>query len=97
MKSAEAFCQARGLKPAPRDTMVRRLAKSLRATYNIPHGDELVLILGTGQETSNLKAIETWVRNTLLNLDEAAARDVLTHLVLRFGETLEQWEAQRWL
>lgn len=80
----------------PKENMIRRMAKSLSATYNIMPGDELVLILGDGHESNNLAAIETWVRKTILDLDDSIALDVLTHLVSKFGETLEQWEASKW-
>lgn len=96
MKSAETFCRTMGVHKPPRNTMIRRLARSLSATYNVPPGDELVLIVGEGNETNNLAAIESWVYRSLLDLDEPTARDVLTHLVFRFGETLEQWEVSRW-
>ena len=96
MRSAETFCRQQGLTKPSGHTMIRRLAKALAATYNVPSGDELVLILGDGSESNNLSAIETWVRNRMLNPDEILARDILSHLVCRLGETLEQWEVQRW-
>ena len=97
MKSAEAFCREVGTYSSPRNPVIVRLAKSLAATYNIAtRDDELVMILGKGTESCNLQAIEFWVRKTLQSPDEPMALDVLTHLLFRFGEKLEQWEASRW-
>jgi len=97
MKSAEAFCgEMKTIKP-PRNPVIVRLAKSLAVTYNVPsQDDELVMILGSGHESNNLQAIESWVRVALLDIDEPMALDMLNHLVHRFGETLEQWEVSRW-
>ncbi len=81
----------------PEETQIYRLARSLCAAYNIQQGEELVMVLGNGLESCNQKAVETWVRNSLQNLDEPAVRDMLNHLVRRLGENLEQWEASRWL
>ncbi len=98
MKSAEAFCRDKKILKPKRNPVVMRLAKSLAATYNVPQReDELVMIFGSGDESNNLQAIESWVRNSLFDIDEPMALDMLNHLVHRFGETLEQWEASRWL
>ena len=97
MKSAEQFCRDAGSYKPPANPIVKRLAKSLAATYNIAQRDDsLVMILGKGTESNNLQAIEYWVLNTLQNPDETIALDVLTHMVFRFGETLEQLEVSRW-
>ena len=96
MKSAETFCAQNGLTRPRQNTTIRRLAKSINATYNIPPGDELVLIVGEGNEPDNLAAIESWVRQTLIDPDEQLAQNALSHLVSRFGEALEQWELKRW-
>ncbi len=96
MRSADTFCSQKGLMRSPHNSMIRRLAKTINATYNIPSGDELVLIVGEGHEADNLAAIETWVSHSLSHPDDQLARNALSHLVSRFGEVLEQWEINRW-
>ncbi len=97
MKSAKAFCERAGLVLTPRQRMTRRLAKSLCAAHRIPEGDELVMVLGEGSEANNLKAVETWVERSLVNMDESTARDVLNHLLRRLTDDLELWESGRWI
>ncbi len=96
MKLAQPFILIKPAVKTPQQNMIRRLAKSINATYNIPPGDDLVLIVGEGHEPDNLTAIESWVRHTLTHPDEQLANNTLSHLVSRFGETLEQWEVSRW-
>lgn len=96
MKSAKTFCEQAGLVRTPRQKMIRRLAKSLCVAHRIPEGDELVIVLGEGNESNNLKAVETWVDKSLLNIDEPTVREVLNHLLHRLGDDLDQWELGRW-
>jgi hypothetical protein len=76
--------------------MIRRLAGALCASYSIPSGDNLVVILGDGDEANNQVAVESWVRHALLTLDETSARDMLPHLVRRLREQLAPWELMTW-
>lgn len=96
MKPSTAF----RLIPVPvksaKDTMISRLAKSLCTAYRISSGDEWVVVLGDGHETNNLKAVESWVKRKLDDLDEPSARDMLNHLLRRLGDELEQWEKNQW-
>ena len=77
-------------------TMIRRLASALCCAYNIPQGDHFVVLLGSGIESDNQHAIETWVATTLRELDESTAKVILPHLVERFGQELRQWESLAW-
>jgi len=57
-------------------TFYRRLAKALMLVLSIPHGDELVMVFGTGEEQSNLEAIANWVASmeNEVDLEEASTR-----------------------
>jgi hypothetical protein len=44
-------------------------------------------------ESSNLAALETWVRETLPQFEEECGRAVLPYLLERLERTLHQWGA----
>ena len=48
----------------------RRLAKAMQHATQIPEGDALVFLIGNGNEHSNLAAIETFVKETVLTLED---------------------------
>ena len=76
--------------------MIKRLASALCCAYNIPQGDQFVLLIGDGEEANNHHAVETWVATSLRDLDESTAKVLLPHLVERFGQQLRQWETLAW-
>ena len=47
----------------------RRLASAIQVALRIPDGDSLVFLIGRGHEASNLDALETWVKETLPQLE----------------------------
>lgn len=57
--------------------LIRNMAGTLNAAFQIPQGRELVLHLGLGGERSNLEALESWV-----------CRQMLAHRVLPEEESL---------
>lgn len=71
---------------------VHRIASALCVACNIPSGHQLVVLLGSGDESDNQGAIETWVHNALISLDESSAKDMLPPLIKRLGSELNQWE-----
>lgn len=71
----------------------RRLARAMQAALQIPEGDALVFVIGHGTESSNLSALETWVRETLPQFEEECSRAALPHLLERLERTLNQWGA----
>ncbi len=71
----------------------RRLAYAMQVALQIPDGDALVFVIGQGTESSNLAALETWVRETLPQLEEECGRAVLPFLLERLERTLNHWGA----
>lgn len=71
----------------------RRLASAMQAALQIPEGDALVFLIGQGTESSNLAALETWVRETLPQFEEECGCAVLPYLLERLERTLNQWGA----
>mgnify|MGYP001159416559 FL=1 len=71
----------------------RRLACAMQAALQIPEGDALVFMIGRGTESSNLSALETWVRETLPQFEEDCSLAVLPLLLERLERTLNQWGA----
>ena len=47
----------------------QQIAKSISLLMHLPHGEELVQILGDGEESSNLDALEHWISNQVYLLD----------------------------
>lgn len=74
-------------------TTCKRLASAMQVALHIPEGDALVFLIGRGTESSNLAALETWVRETLPQFEEECGRAVLPHLLERLERTLNQWGA----
>lgn len=71
----------------------RRLARAMQVALQIPEGDALVFLIGRGHEHSNLAALETWVKETLPQLEEECGVAVLPHLVGRLQQAMDQWGA----
>ncbi|MAG65297.1 MAG: hypothetical protein CMK74_05415 [Pseudomonadales bacterium] len=71
----------------------RRLASAMQAALQIPEGDALVFLIGRGTESSNLAALETWVSETLPQLEEECGLAALPHLTDRLERTLDHWRA----
>lgn len=71
----------------------RRLAKAMQQAMLIPEGDELVFIIGSGNESSNLEALETWVKESLDVLESDLALAVLPLLLNRLEQTINHWSA----
>lgn len=71
----------------------RRLASAIQVALRIPDGDALVFLIGRGHEASNLDALETWVIETLPQLEEECGQAVLPYLMHRLENTMERWGA----
>ena len=71
----------------------RRLAKAMRHAMQIPEGDALVFLIGNGNEHSNLEAIETFVKETVLTLEDEYGVIMLPLLLDRLEQTLNHWSA----
>jgi hypothetical protein len=71
----------------------RRLAKAMQHAMQIPEGDALVFLIGNGNEHSNLEAIETFVKETVLTLEDEYGVIMLPLLLDRLEQTLNHWSA----
>jgi len=71
----------------------RRLAKAMQHAMQIPEGDALVFLIGNGNEHSNLEAIETFVKETVLMLEDEYGVIMLPLLLDRLEQTLNHWSA----
>lgn len=71
----------------------RRLACAMQIALQIPEGDAFVFLIGRGHEPSNLAALETWVKETLPQLEEECGRAVLPYLMDRLEQAMNQWGA----
>lgn len=71
----------------------RRLAKAMQHAMQIPEGDALVFLIGNGNEDSNLEAIETFVKETVLTLEDEYGVIMLPLLLDRLEQTLNHWSA----
>ena len=70
-----------------------RLAKEMQHAMQIPEGDALVFLIGNGNEHSNLEAIETFVKETVLTLEDEYGVIMLPLLLDRLEQTLNHWSA----
>ena len=71
----------------------RRLAKAMQHAMQIPEGDALVFLIGNGNEHSNLEAIETFVKETVLTLEDEYGVIMWPLLLDRLEQTLNHWSA----
>ena len=71
----------------------RRLAKAMQHAMQIPEGDALVFLIGNGNEHSNLEAIETFIKETVLTLEDEYGVIMLPLLLDRLEQTLNHWSA----
>ena len=71
----------------------RPLAKAMQHAMQIPEGDALVFLIGNGNEHSNLEAIETFVKETVLTLEDEYGVIMLPLLLDRLEQTLNHWSA----
>lgn len=77
----------------PPRAVLSRLAGALQVSLRIPHDDSLVFFLGYGWERNNAQALETWVKNTLMTLDDEGVRLLLPWLIDRLERELLRMEA----
>lgn len=71
----------------------RRLAEAMQRAMMIPEGDEFVFLIGSGNESSNLEALETWVKESLDAFEDDLALAVLPLLLIRLEQTINHWSA----
>jgi hypothetical protein len=71
---------------------VATLTSALNNAFQIRAGRELVYVLGSGQEESNIEALETWVRTSLERYGIAPTRHGLNILVAELEKQLTLWE-----
>lgn len=65
----------------------------MQHAMQIPEGDALVFLIGNGNEHSNLEAIETFVKETVLTLEDEYGVIMLPLLLDRLEQTLNHWSA----
>jgi len=68
-----------------------RLASAMQVALGIPDGDSLVFLIGRGNEIDNLAALETWVCETLPQLEDQCGQAMLPYLLDRLDQTISQW------
>lgn len=79
--------------PGPVDPKaVANLTSALNNAFHIRPGRELVFALGSGQEESNIEALETWVRTSLGRYGIAPTQHGLSILVAELEKQLTLWE-----
>ena len=74
--------KGRGIAKVP--STYRNLAAALMVTISIPEGNALIAVLGTGNEYSNQRAIESWLMS---EFSESAIRKMCSPLET-LGEAL---------
>lgn len=70
---------------------VKNLAKALCLLFKVQAGTELIVLIGNGDEINNQKAIETWVSNNLVYIDELKPKEQLEALQKRLLNESESW------
>ncbi|MBZ2170260.1 hypothetical protein [Marinobacter sp. F4216] len=71
-----------------RKAFAHRLAGALAFSLCIPEGNNLVYLLGDGDESSNLVALTHWVENELSLMHSEARQDPLPELLKRLERLL---------
>lgn len=69
--------------------IIRRYAGTLMLSCNIPFSDNMVMILGDGNEKDNFEAMKTWVDRNLMHEEFEATRETLDDLTGRLGAYLQ--------
>lgn len=69
---------------------IRNLSESLAYIANIPNGRHLVAIIGNGNETSNIEALQTWIGNELKHRGLSEVNE-LDYLYARLQTVLVEW------
>ncbi len=77
----------------PTGSTYRRLAQAIQHAMQISDGDALVFLIGKGNERSNLEALETFVKETVLTLEDECGVIMLPILIDRLEQTLNHWSA----
>lgn len=73
-------------------TQVRRIALSLSVACQIPIGEELIIILGTGSESSNQEALEYWVSQHLEVSEGTGLKSTLEKLKHLLIDEIKTWQ-----
>ena len=76
-------------KPQYELDIIRRYAGTLMLTFNIPFSDNMVIILGHGNEKDNFEAMETWVESNLIHEEFEATIQTLQQLTNRLHTYLQ--------
>ncbi|WP_138440218.1 hypothetical protein [Marinobacter alexandrii] len=80
---------------APDPQFVYKLADALNCALQIQSGRQLIYWLGTGEELSNLEALQTWVRSQLLEHGLHPTSQTLAFLMVELEKSLNRWEADQ--
>lgn len=88
MRSEALITRQRLLRCGKDAQFVRNLASALTVAMNLPRGNQLVMVLGAGDERSNGEAMETWVRVQLAPLRDMTNQQLLAELMGRLEQTL---------
>jgi len=87
----EDYCR-NDLEQRHRKRLYSRFAKSLIHNFQIPEGDNLVIVLGHGNEQNNLEAMQTWVTRNLPSGVIVDNRDTLLSLTRKLHYFLAQFQ-----
>lgn len=68
----------------------RKLAASLVQTLNICSGNELIRLIGDGDEYSNCRAIESWIRNNYSESDVNAMENPLREIGKALADEIQK-------
>lgn len=72
----------------------RRLARALQVAFRLSDGDDLVAVVGRGDERSNLEALMNWVEQRLVDPELSLAEAALPHLTDQLERDLRHWQAE---
>lgn len=68
----------------------RKLAASLTSVLNIQNGNELVRLIGNGDEYSNQRAIESWIQNNYSEVDVGTMESPLKELGKALNDEIQR-------
>ncbi|QWV13890.1 hypothetical protein ABWH88_09935 [Marinobacter adhaerens] len=91
MRSNTAQLRQRSVQTGTDLQLVRNLGSSIAVAMNLAPGNQLVLLLGAGDERTNREALETWVRLQLPTLRGMTNQQLLAELIHRLEKLLTDY------
>ncbi len=74
-------------------THVKRMALSLSVLCHIQQGEELVMIIGSGHESSNQEALEFWVSQQMKIDEVISTNKLLKKLQNQLMDEIQSWSS----